>query len=72
MKTKKIIVASLILLSFAGYVSAKVTEIPQRDFGFFFVGGNGLDVIKFVDPDNGNVCYLAVGRYKGGISCVKP
>lgn len=32
---------------------------------------NKLLVMKFVDPDNGNICYISKNSYSGGISCLK-
>lgn len=57
-------------LMFGGVAFAGETGISVRDFGF--VGGTqaGQYVSKFVDPDNGNVCYLSGNGNRGGISCL--
>lgn len=47
-------------------------QIPVRDLGkFSSTNDDNIDVIKFVDTDNGNVCYLSSGYEAGGISCIK-
>jgi hypothetical protein len=34
-------------------------------------GWDSLSISKFVDPDNGNLCYVSKQGYSGGISCLK-
>lgn len=64
-----IITAIVVIASFLGFkVFADGEHIPYRTFRVI-----DHNVYKFVDPDNGNVCYLsdvAYGYYD--ISCVKP
>lgn len=58
-----------ILLSL-GAVYAAESYIPTR---VFTVDTNAwYKIEKFVDPDNGNVCYIIQGRIDNYISCVKP
>jgi hypothetical protein len=47
---------------------AAAPDVDYRDLGYFRKVGTG--VIRFVDPDNGNVCYISDGAYSGGIFCI--
>lgn len=40
-------------------------------FRTFLSGLNQVFIQKFVDPDNGNVCYIIRTRGGAGISCIK-
>lgn len=59
-------------LVFSGTAFAFVADYtPDLYYRQFTV--NGATVDKFVDPDNGNVCYLSYSRLAAvGISCLKP
>ncbi len=45
---------------------------PEIGTRIFHVAG--YKIIKFIDPDNGNVCYISAlsGYGGGGVSCLKP
>lgn len=71
---KKIIIGAIALACITGtvYAQSKTAQNTQRDLGWFSLEGGDIFVSRFVDPDNGNICYLATGVSRGGISCVKP
>jgi hypothetical protein len=59
-------IASGIILSVR--VLADSIPVPYREFKSIA----GWEIQKFVDPDNGNVCYLASGTLNAvSISCLK-
>lgn len=79
MKIVAIIVCVVVGLGcLASSVWAGEKEIWTRNFTINIGDGNHIDVLKFVDPDNGNVCYLTGPYFRGyggagvGISCLKP
>jgi len=46
-------------------------EDKELTYRIFNTGNTRIDIEKFVDPDNGNVCYMIITNANGGISCVK-
>jgi len=64
---KKIII--LVAILFPLTVGAYLTKVDYRIFSVGY-----YDILRFVDPDNGNICYITqkCGYACGGISCVKP
>lgn len=57
-------------IMFGGYAFA-YGEIPYRAF----IAADE-EIVRFVDPDNGNICYMVgrttIGSKNASISCVKP
>lgn len=49
-------------------IPTRILNVPGGSWG------TSYDIIKFVDPDNGNVCYITAkcGYACGAISCLKP
>lgn len=66
---KKIIIVLVIVILFLGVrVFADYDSVSYRTLIV-----NDIRIYRFVDPDNGNVCYMTQpDTYKGsGIGCVK-
>ncbi len=70
---KNIIITILIGITGVTAVSAYYQYEEIHSFRLFEV--YDVEITRFVDPDNGNVCYLSRdghnGASVGGISCIK-
>ena len=63
-----------ILLGITGVTAVSAYYQYEEIHSFRLFEVYGVEIIRFVDPDNGNVCYLGRDGYNvnlGGISCVK-
>lgn len=80
MKTK--IPFAVVIVAILVYLVAFVAFADEKEIGtrWFRVPhgiqaqyvNDDLIVGKWVDPDNGNVCYVATGYRETSISCLKP
>jgi hypothetical protein len=69
------LIGIVVSIGFVVHAADRGQNIPVRVLTIDSPGYGGLwdntVFYKFVDPDNGNVCY-ATSDMRGGISCVKP